>query len=105
MELMPNKQEIDLEHIDQISQEGNHNWRILAAAKMYTNAGFFIVPLRPGGKLLPPKHFKFTYGNATNKASTAQKWFGPGAKFEGWNIGIATGKKGGTFAIDVDRHG
>lgn len=105
MELLPNKQEIDLEHINRLSNEGDHNWRVLQAAKMYTHAGYWIVPLRKGSKLLPAKEYKVTYGNATNKVATAEKWFGSEGKFRGWNIGIATGKKGGTFAVDVDAHG
>jgi len=104
MQLANEYKEINLETIGGIKLEGNRNWQILQAAKMYTMSGLWVVPLRKNTKILPSKEYNFNYGNATNKSSTTEKWFGPEGKFEGWNIGLATGKDGGTFVVDVDMH-
>ena len=95
--------EIDLNVISEIEETAaDRETLVYLAAKNYIQYGFFLVPLRPGGKELPSG---MSYKNASRKESKIDEWFGPGGKYRGWNIGIATGKEGGTFAIDVDRHG
>lgn len=95
--------EIQLNRIREIEKIKDWNNRVLAAATMYAEAGFYVVPIRPNGKALPGKRYNFDYMNATNKPDIVRAWYGQGGQFEGWNIGIATGRFDGTFVIDIDR--
>lgn len=80
--------------------------KVFEAAKMYINNGMFVVPLAPNTKKLPDKKYGVNYGSASRNISVIEKWFHPdNGKFAGWNIGIACGREGGVFALDVDRHG
>jgi len=98
---------ISKEKIDEIDAIVNKSDRILAAALHYADVGIYVVPLMPNAKALPyPKHkYSINYGSASKKRETLFKWFGPNGKFRGWNIGIACGKEGGVFALDIDIKG
>lgn len=95
---------ISFEAINEIDAIKDRDTKILAAAVMYCESGFFICPIRPNGKALPGKSYNFNYTHVTNKVKKAEAWFGPGGKYEGWNIGIATGRRDGAFVIDLDTH-
>lgn len=43
-----------------------------------------------------------SYAQAAKSRRAVESWFGLGGKFRGYNIGLACGKNGGIFAIDVD---
>lgn len=84
----------------------DHAERVYRAAMIYAQAGLYIVPLRSNTKFLPPAETGVNYGSATRKLETVERWFDPiNGKFAGGNIGLATGKDGGIFVMDVDRHG
>ena len=77
--------------------------KIHVAAHHYIKMGLYVVPIVKNGKALPPKKYGITYGNAARSPKVIEKWFNPDdGIFKGWNIGIATGKEGGVFALDVD---
>jgi len=106
MELASDIREIDIDKVRDISDKGSHEWRVYAAAQMYVRSGFRVIPIRKNSKFLPAKEHKVSYQNASNAMAMVDKWFNlEDGLFRGWNIGIATGKKDGTFVIDVDRHG
>lgn len=87
-----------LKEIDSIKSV---NGRILAAAVEYARAGFYVLPVEPGGKGLPQRT-GITYGSANRNVDTVERWFGPGGKFEGFNIGLACGHYDGIFVVDLD---
>lgn len=94
---------IDLAQIAIIDAIIGHEERILAAALYYTQvAGLTVLPLRPDEKILPPQATGINYQSGSRNKATIAKWFGPGGKFEGWNIGLPTGKMGGIVALDID---
>ena len=93
---------IDLSKIKKIEAVEDVASRILKAALMYVDAGLYVVPIVPGGKALPPERHGINYGNASKSRKTIMSWFGPGGKFEGWNIGLACGKADGIFVVDLD---
>lgn len=93
---------IDRDEVVRINSIQNWNYKILSAAIMYTERGFYIVPLRPNSKLLPSTSYKISYNSATKNPESARKWFGPGGKFEGYNIGLVCGHVDGIAAIDLD---
>lgn len=93
---------------DVLALDGNYdrNWQIYKSALIYIDAGYYVLPLVKGGKAIPPKKYGISYGNAARTKKTIDKWFDPDTgRFRGWNIGIATGKEGGVFVMDVDTHG
>lgn len=96
---------IDIQSIRDIEAIADKDARILAAALMYAEQGFRVVPIRPNGKALPGKSYNFNYSHASRNIQVVSKWFGHGGKYEGWNVGIATGLKDGTFVVDLDTHG
>lgn len=101
---------LDFEIIRQIGAIEDKNDRLAAAALMYAHAGFYVVPIRPNGKAIPPKprdpsEPQFTYDSATRNPNTVSVWWGEGGIFRGWNIGLACGAKDGIFVLDIDRHG
>ena len=75
---------------------------VYQAALFYAKEGCYLIPIRPGGKEIPQKSTGYNYNSASRTTGTLKKWFGPGGKFRGWNIGIACGRKNGVFAIDLD---
>lgn len=99
-------QKIDHEYLSSLEKRGEFEWQVYWAALHYAEAGLYVIPLEKGGKKLLPRRFNISYGQASKKPKTIEKWFSPdGGKFVGHNIGLATGKEDGIFAIDVDRHG
>jgi hypothetical protein len=78
--------------------------RIFVAAQYYTECGIPIIPLRPGTKVLPEARTGFNYQSSTTNPKTAAKWYAPDGPFEGFGIGIACGRVGGVFAVDIDTH-
>lgn len=96
---------IDLKKMEEISKTGDQKIQVYLAAKEYIKQGIYVLPLVPNGKKLPSSRYNINYGNASRNPKIIDKWFGPDGIFEGWNIGIACGREGGVFAVDVDRHG
>lgn len=96
---------IDDIRVDQINKIKDWDEKIFAAATMYVEYGFYVLPIRRGGKLLPGKTHGISYPQATRNPNTIKKWFGPEGRFEGWNIGIAGGKEEGCFVVDIDDKG
>ena len=101
------KRIISLSRMKVINESGDHSLRVYLAALEYIKMGIYILPIEKNAKSLPyHKQHGITYGCASKNKSTIEKWFDPyKGKFAGWNIGIATGKENGVFAIDVDIHG
>lgn len=89
-----------IELIDKIQLQED---KILAAAEFYTKSGFYIIPIRPNEKAIPPKRDGISYNSATNNPKTARTWFS--GKYKGWNIGLCCGAEDGIFVLDVDSHG
>lgn len=97
---------LDMRRLQEIAEIEEYAWRVYYSAIEYVKCGFFVIPLVANGKALPPKDYKVTYANASNNTRVIRRWFHPEeGRFAGWNIGIATGREGGCFVIDVDRHG
>jgi hypothetical protein len=71
------------------------------AARCYAAAGIPVLPLEPNGKRLPSAS-GINYMSASTKQHTVDRWFGPGGKYEGYNIGLGCGTEGGIMALDVD---
>jgi len=97
--------EIDISEIKDIEQIKDLDAKVLAAAVMYANQGLYVVPIRPNGKALPGKRYNFNYTHASKNPKVVAKWFGPDGKYEGWNVGLGTGRRDGIFVIDLDKHG
>ena len=97
---------IPLDRVKEIDKIRSFEDRVYEAAKLYANADFMVIPIRPMGKAIPEKVYNITYSHATSKLSTIEKWFHPHTgKFSGWNIGLACGRSGGIFVVDLDLHG
>lgn len=98
---------IDIERMEEIAASGDRKWQVYLAAQEYIAAGIYLLPLMPDQKSLPyQKEYNINYGSASKKPEIIEKWFHPmTGTFAGWNIGIATGRKGGVFAVDVDLNG
>jgi hypothetical protein len=84
--------------------------RVHAAALMYIQSGIYVIPVMPNDKSLPypVKKYNINYSHASRNKKVIDKWYGEGGKFRGFNIGIACGREGGVFAVDVDtedKHG
>lgn len=94
------------EKMDEIKKTGDQKWQVYLAAIQYIEAGCFVLPLMPNNKAIPYKDYSINYGSASRNRDTIDKWFHPNeGRFAGWNIGIATGRDDGVFAIDIDVHG
>lgn len=93
---------IEQEKVAEINSIQDKNERIYKAALMYVEEGMYVLPIVKNDKKLPPKEYGISYEHATNKKATIKKWFGPGGKFEGWNIGLACGRENGVFVVDLD---
>ena len=97
---------LDLERMLDIAAQPTHEWRVYLAALEYIKVGWYLVPISPNSKKLPRADTNINYGSASRKKKTIDKWFHPDdGNFIGYNIGIACGREGGAFVIDVDRHG
>lgn len=100
------KEPLDMASIVAMDGDYDYNWQVFEAAKIYAEAGYYVLPIVKNGKAIPPKKYGISYSNAARTSKTIDKWFNPDTgKFRGWNIGIATGREGGVFVMDVDRHG
>lgn len=98
--------QIDTRQLEKYEEKGDWEWVVYWSALYYAEQGFYVVPLKPNTKFLPPKKYNVSYPQASKRKSVIEKWFHPtDGVFKGWNVGLATGKKDGMFAIDVDRHG
>ena len=79
--------------------------KVYLAALAYIEVGWYLLPLMSNGKKLPRKDTNINYGSASKKKKVIDGWFNPDSgRFRGYNIGIACGREGGAFVIDVDRH-
>lgn len=99
---------IDFSKLSKVSSISDHSERIYQAALIYIEAGYYVLPLDPQkgeGKSLPPSSMGVSYAQAAKSRRAVESWFGLGGKFRGYNIGLACGKNGGIFAIDVDVRG
>jgi hypothetical protein len=74
--------------------------QMLAAAVMYAEQGFYVLPIRPNDKAAPPKSTGLNYSSASNNPDTVRKWYS--GKYKGWNIGLCCGAEDGIFVMDVD---
>jgi len=96
---------LSMQAIMSIEEQPSQELRIYLAALEYAKCGFYVLPVTKNWKGLPRKEYNITYANATKNPKMIEKWFDPYAgEFAGWNIGIAGGKEGGVFIIDVDNH-
>lgn len=96
---------VDLVKIREIDSIENFDDKIFAAAVMYAEAGFYVIPIRPNSKAIPPKDHHLGYQHASRNVDTVRRWYSENGKYRGWNIGLACGAKDGIFAVDVDKHG
>lgn len=94
---------ISAQEIHAIDQLDDFADRIHAAAKMYAMRGIYVIPVMPNDKSIPTKKYRFNYSHASRNAKTIDGWFGEGGKFRGFNLGIACGRRGGVFAVDIDK--
>ena len=98
-------QAIDFEKLSKVSKLTDQAERIYQAALVYIEAGYYVLPLDPnkqGGKSLPSHAMGVSYAQAAKSRVAVERWFGLGGKFRGFNLGLACGKHGGIFALDVD---
>lgn len=95
---------INLAQIHRIDQLEDFGERVHASAIMYVQQGIYVIPVMPKDKSLPypVKKYNINYSHASNNKKTIDRWFGVNGQFRGFNIGIACGRKGGVFAVDVD---
>lgn len=96
---------IDFKKLSKVEHLDDQAERIYQAALVYIEAGYYVLPLDPnkqGGKSLPPSSTGVGYAQAAKSKRAIDSWFAIGGKFRGYNIGLACGKEGGIFAIDVD---
>jgi hypothetical protein len=76
--------------------------RIWNAARMYCELGWYVVPLERGSKKLAFDGAH--YSMASRNVETIDSWFNPeGGKYAGHNLGLATGRSNGLFALDIDK--
>ena len=94
---------IDLKKIKEIDKIEDFATKVYEAAKYYVGLNIFVVPLRGNNKaLLNPAKGGINYSSASRNLKVIDRWFGPNGKYVGCNIGIACGKQGGVFAMDID---
>lgn len=97
---------ITLARMVEIAAQPDHDWRVYLASLEYIKMGWFVVPITPNSKKLPRADTNVNYGSSSRRRKIMDKWFHPdNGTFKGYNIGIATGREGGAFVMDVDRHG
>lgn len=93
---------ISAQEIHEIGQIKDFADRVHAAARFYIKNGLYVIPVMPNGKSLPSKMYNIGYQHASKNKNTIDSWFGVGGRFRGFNLGIACGKRGGVFAVDID---
>lgn len=91
---------LDYKRIESINLIEDFEDRVLAAAVMYAEEGFYVIPIRPNEKAIPQKSTGLHYGSASCNKKTVETWFT--GKYKGWNIGICCGAEDGIFVLDVD---
>ncbi len=97
---------LDLGRMQEIEDLDSHEMRVYFAALEYVALGWYMVPIQPNSKKLPRANTNINYGSASRRHEIIEKWFNPNrGTYAGYNIGIACGREGGIFAIDIDRHG
>lgn len=79
---------IDLKTIDIVGRLPDYNDRLYAAATMYVENGFAVLPVRPGTKALPPG---VNYNMAAISLERVKKWWGPDGTYEGYGVSLAGG--------------
>ena len=92
------KMHLDDDQIRIIGQIPDYADRLAAAAAMYTENGWRILPVKPNTKALPAG---FNYNLATSDPHRAAKWWGEGGKFRGHGISLAAGP-GSAVIVDLD---
>lgn len=95
---------LNFDTINALKKIDDYADRLAAAALMYANAGYYVVPLRKNGKILPPRDTGIDYRAASKDPMVVSAWFGEGGPWRGCNIGLAAGAKDSIFVIDVDIH-
>lgn len=91
---------IDIHEIKKADKMGFED-AVYHAAMCYVRAGIHVLPLEPNNKKLPGDG-GINYMSATLKEATVKKWFGPGGKYRGHNVGIGCGTTNGVMALDID---
>jgi predicted P-loop ATPase len=82
-----------------VEEHTRHSHRVYAAAKWYVQNGFALTVANDKKEL--PKS-GYNYSSAICTESGVDEIWGPGGKFEGWNVGFASGPGGGVSVIDLD---
>ncbi len=84
-------------------EDCSHEWRVYLAAQEYIKAKIFVIPLRKNSKAALPAAEGINLNSASRSNKVIDRWFHPGTgKYAGFNIGLATGRTGGIFALDID---
>lgn len=91
---------LDYSQIKQIDEIDDWDDKVLAAAVMYAEAGFYVIPIRRNQKAIPKKEENLGYTKSSRNPKTVAEWYK--GKYRGWNIGLACGAKDGIFVLDVD---
>jgi predicted P-loop ATPase len=86
--------------IEQVEQYESQSERVHAAAKWYVANGFPVMPSNPGSKA----HAEgFNPNNGVKTLEKVDELFGPGGRFEGYDLSLGTGPVGaGVSVIDLD---
>lgn len=93
---------LDFATIREIESIDDYAEKVMAAAVMYANAGFYVIPIRPNEKAIPKRSAGLSYQHASRNIDTVREWFKPDGKYRGWNIGLACGAEDGIFVLDID---
>lgn len=91
---------IDQRRIAEIDTIEDFNDKMLEAAVYYAESGFYVIPIRPNEKAIPPKSTGLSYHHASKNPKTVAKWYA--GKYQGWNIGLCCGAEDGIFVLDID---
>ena len=92
-----------LTRMQEIGAQPSHEWRLYLAALEYIKLGWYVVPIEPNTKKLPRASTNINYGSASKNKKMIEKWFNPDTGlYREYNIGIACGREGGAFVLDVD---
>lgn len=88
---------LTIKEIDEIDDRAD---KMLAAAVMYAEAGYYVIPIRPNEKAIPKKSTGLSYNHSSKNPEKVKEWYS--GKYRGWNIGLACGAKDGIFVLDID---